>query len=71
MEQVVCLIHGDLHDNHSLTLVEHLATTVVKVMPSALDHFLMATNILHKRISGKIIKAVSMFEFCLGLMEVP
>lgn len=61
VEQVVCLIHSDLHDNHSLSLVEHLATTVAKVIPSALDHFLMATNILHKRISGKIIKVKEHF----------
>lgn len=60
-EQVVCLVHGDLHDNHSLTLVEHLATSVVKVQASALDHFLMASQILHKRISGKIIKITEHF----------
>lgn len=61
VEQVVCLLHSDLHDNHSLTLVEHIATTVVKVQPSSLDHFLMASNILHKRISGKVIKVKEHF----------
>lgn len=56
VEQVVGLLHKDLHDNHSLHLLDHLATTIVKVTPPKLCQFHMACNTLHKRLSGKVIK---------------
>ena len=62
MEQVVCLVHADLHDDHGLTQIEHVATSVIKVQPSSLDSFLMASSILHKRMSGKVIRVVSFLD---------
>ncbi|XP_052212717.1 elongator complex protein 5-like isoform X2 [Dreissena polymorpha] len=61
VEQVVCSLHSDLHDNISLSLVEHLATTVVKVTEPKMDQFFMAANILHKRQSGKVIRTMEHF----------
>ena len=62
MEQAVCLVHADLHDDHGLTQIEHVATSVIKVQPSSLDSFLIASNILHKWISGKVIGVVSFLD---------
>lgn len=56
VEQVVCLLHRDLHDDHSIVLLNHLATTIVKVTPPKLGHFHVACNTLHKRLSGKVIR---------------
>ncbi|KAL4221102.1 Elongator complex protein [Mactra antiquata] len=56
VDQVVCLLHKDLHDNHSINLLHHIATTIITVKPPKFEHFLMATHTLHKRLSGKVIK---------------
>ncbi|XP_052821097.1 elongator complex protein 5-like [Mya arenaria] len=61
VEQVAALLHADLHDNHSLTLLEHLATTIINVMQPKMDQFLMAANILHKRLSGKVVRITEHF----------
>ena len=67
VEQVVCLVHADLHDDHGLTQIEHVATSVIKVQPSSLDSFLMASNILHKRMSGKVNRVVSFLDIPVSL----
>lgn len=63
VEQVVTLVHGDLHDNHSLTLVCYLATSIIKVQQSRVQQFCMSASILHKKISGKVVKLTEHFNF--------
>lgn len=72
VEQIVCLLHGDLHDNQSLFLIEHLATSEVKVTPAKHLQFHMACNTVHKRLSGKVIKTAEHFNLdeAYGIQDV-
>lgn len=56
VEQVVALLHRDLHDGNSLTLVEHTASTVIQTSPSQSEGHEFCCNTLHKKISGKITR---------------
>ena len=59
--QVVSLLHGDLHDDHSLSLVHHTCTTIQKMVPVTTPLTMYCCNTLHKKVSGKVIRIVS---FC-------
>ncbi|OWF37191.1 elongator complex protein 5-like [Mizuhopecten yessoensis] len=56
VEQVVALVHHDLHDNSSLTLVEHTVSTVIRTWPTQSPGHEFCCNTLHKKISGKIVR---------------
>jgi len=59
VEQVVCLLHSDLHEHKCCTLVEHTSSTVIKMRQPSTNHHMNCCDILHKKISGKITKIVS------------
>lgn len=56
VEQVVCLLHSDLHEHKCCTLVEHTSSTVIKMRQPSTNHHMNCCDILHKKISGKITK---------------
>jgi len=58
VEKVVCLLHRDLHDDTSLSLVEHTSSTIIKVIGSRSKEHKLCCNTLHKKISGKIYRNV-------------
>lgn len=56
VEQVICLLHSDLHDKHSMSMVEHVSSSVLTMeIPDSGDS-IFCCNTLHKKPSGKIIK---------------
>ncbi|XP_033763570.1 elongator complex protein 5-like [Pecten maximus] len=56
VEQIVVLVHHDLHDAGSLALIEHTASTVIRTSPTQSGGHEFCCNILHKKISGKITR---------------
>ncbi|XP_064611750.1 elongator complex protein 5-like [Liolophura sinensis] len=60
--QVVFLLHGDLHSDHSLTLIHHVTSSVLKICPSKSPNHAAICNILHKKPSGKVIKLSEHFD---------
>lgn len=56
MEQVVCLLHQDLHDYQCCSLVEHTSSTIIKMRQPSTTHHNQCCDILHKKISGKITR---------------
>lgn len=54
VEQVVCLLHHDLHDDSSCSLIDHTASTVIRLKSSKSEKYNHCCEILHKKISGKI-----------------
>ncbi|XP_060078246.1 elongator complex protein 5-like isoform X1 [Ylistrum balloti] len=56
IEHVVALVHHDLHESNSLSLVEHTASTVIRTSPSQSAGHEFCCTTLHKKISGKIIR---------------
>ncbi|KAK3583826.1 hypothetical protein CHS0354_022870 [Potamilus streckersoni] len=61
VEQIVCLVHQDLHDNHEVAQLEHMCSTIIRIEPSAHPQFNFCTGILHKRVSGKIVRRLEHF----------
>ncbi|XP_062607884.1 elongator complex protein 5-like [Saccostrea cucullata] len=61
VQQVVGLIHGDLHDDNSLTLIHHTVTTIHKLVPAITSYSMFCCNTLHKKASGKVIKIKESF----------
>nr|XP_022346192.1 elongator complex protein 5-like isoform X1 [Crassostrea virginica] len=59
--QVVSLLHGDLHDDHSLSLVHHTCTTIQKMVPVTTPLTMYCCNTLHKKVSGKVIRITENF----------
>ncbi|KAL3861818.1 hypothetical protein ACJMK2_007835 [Sinanodonta woodiana] len=61
VEQILCLVHQDLHDNHDVAQLEHMCSTIIRIEPSAHPQFNFCTGILHKRLSGKIVRSLEHF----------
>lgn len=72
VQQVVILLHGDLHDNNSLSLAHHTCTTLHKMVPITTAHAMFCCNTLHKKVSGKVIKIIESFNItdCYQITEV-
>lgn len=58
VEQVVCLLHEDLHDHMTSSLVEHTASTIIKMKKPSTDQHTHGCDVFHKKISGKITQIV-------------
>lgn len=56
VQQVVTLLHGDLHDDNSLSLTHHTCTTVHKMVPITTPYAMFCCNTIHKKVSGKVVK---------------
>lgn len=56
VQQVVTLLHGDLHDDNSLSLTHHTCTTVHKMVPITTPYAMFYCNTIHKKVSGKVVK---------------
>lgn len=55
--QVACLVHCDLHDDHTLKAVNFLASSIVSLSQSEnSDEAVTWCKILHKRKTGKVIR---------------
>lgn len=58
--QVVCLVHSDLHDEHTLNTVNFLASSILWLtqdnQQSDADEAVTWCRVLHKRKTGKVIK---------------
>ncbi|KAL5014460.1 hypothetical protein ScPMuIL_008730 [Solemya velum] len=63
LQQIVCLLHGDLHDNKSLALIEHTADCVLSVSPSSTQAYTGCCGTLYKKKSGKVIRKEE--NFCI------
>ncbi|XP_071110082.1 elongator complex protein 5-like [Haliotis cracherodii] len=61
ISQTVCLLHRDLHDDTAVGLIEHMATTVIKLSPCKSCDFQHSCCIVHQRASGKVMKVVENF----------
>ncbi|XP_046579631.1 elongator complex protein 5-like isoform X1 [Haliotis rubra] len=61
ISQTVCLVHRDLHDDTTVGLIEHMATTVIKLSPCKSCDFQHSCCIVHQRASGKVMKVVENF----------
>ncbi|KAK3104437.1 hypothetical protein FSP39_002012 [Pinctada imbricata] len=61
VKQVVCLLHGDLHDNQQLSLLEHTSTSVVRLTSPVSSHHNFSCSTLHKKATGKVIRITEEF----------
>ncbi|VDI22042.1 Hypothetical predicted protein [Mytilus galloprovincialis] len=61
VEQVVCLLHEDLHDHMTSSLVEHTASTIIKMKKPSTDQHTHGCDVFHKKISGKITQITENF----------
>lgn len=64
MAQIICLVHGDLHDESDLAALHYVSTTVISHRERAVTGALRKPGfsgkceVTHKRKSGKVIKTV-------------
>ncbi|XP_048729287.1 elongator complex protein 5-like [Ostrea edulis] len=61
VQQVVGVIHGDLHDDNSLSLIHHTVTTIHRMVSTVTPDSVFCCNTLHKKISGKVIRIKESF----------
>lgn len=63
VQQTVCIVHTDVHDDSLLASLEYLATTVVTLKPAANAADLSAVcHTVHRKPGGKIIREEERFD---------
>ncbi|XP_041378331.1 elongator complex protein 5-like [Gigantopelta aegis] len=60
VEQVISLVHGNLHNDHDLRKLEHVSSSVVRVTSPPDQQHDMFCSVVHRRISGKVIKTTEL-----------
>ncbi|XP_077867308.1 elongator complex protein 5-like [Saccoglossus kowalevskii] len=58
--QLVCLLHNDVHEEHTVDMIRHSATSCLTLSPNAsiaslYDEPYGMCNLVHKKLSGKVI----------------
>ena len=59
ISQVVSLLHSDLHDDSSVSLLEHCVSSILTLKKSPRSTYAALCSTEHKKSTGKVVKIVS------------